>query len=86
MPVARTELELKLLHTLKRIASYDTPKRMRKRSFKDWGCEFEECIEMAYENIQHEARTAIRGVRVVRPARVRPDTHVGMGGAPATAE
>lgn len=67
MPIARTELELRLLHTLKRIASYDTPERMRRSSQKDWGVEFEECMEMAYENIQQEAKRAIRGVRVAKP-------------------
>lgn len=67
MPIARTELELRLLHTLKRIAAYDTPERMRRSSQKDWGVEFEECMEMAYENIQQEAKRAIRGVRVVKP-------------------
>lgn len=63
MPVARTELELKLLGALRRIASYDTPDRLRKNSVNDWGCDFEEAIEMAYENVQAEAERAIRGVR-----------------------
>lgn len=48
---------------LKRILAYQSPARMRKNSERDWGLNFEECIEMAYENIQQEARNGIRGVR-----------------------
>jgi hypothetical protein len=65
MPVARTNLEIKLLATLKRIAAYDPPERLRRNSGKMWGLDFEEAIEMAYENMQQEAKSAIRGVRVV---------------------
>ena len=66
MPTARTELEIKLLIALKRISSYDPPSRLRKQSKGDWGLGFEEAIEMAYENIQAEAKEAVRGVRTAK--------------------
>lgn len=65
MPVARTELELKLLHALKRIANYQSPERLR-RGARNIGLEPDEHIDMAYENIVGEAKHAIRGVRVAK--------------------
>lgn len=54
----------RMLHYLKRIAiEYETPERMRKNSRKEYGFDFEETIEMAYENIQSEAKSAIKGVK-----------------------
>lgn len=61
-----TPLEIKLYDTLKRITQYQSPDRMRKSSQKDWGLDFEEALEMAYENLQIEAKRAIHGVRIKR--------------------
>lgn len=61
-----TPLEIKLYDTLKRITQYQSPDRMRKSSRKDWGLDFEEVLEMAYENLQSEAKRAIHGVRIKR--------------------
>lgn len=61
-----TPLEIRLFDALKRIAKYDTVDRLRKHSLNDWGVDFEEAIEMAYENIQAEAKRATHGVRIKR--------------------
>lgn len=53
------------MHTaLKRIGMYQTPKQLRKDSSKDWGIDFEEAIEMAYENIQQEAKAGVKNIRI----------------------
>ena len=49
--------------TLTRIKRYQSPGRLRKTSERLWGCDFEEAIEMAYENIQGEAAQAVRGIK-----------------------
>ena len=48
---------------LKRIASYDSVERLRKRAEKDYGLSAEEAIEYAYENVKGEAERAIKGKR-----------------------
>ena len=53
----------KMLNSLKKIKAYQTPDRLRKDSEKDWGLDFEEAIEMAYENIQSEAAFASKNVK-----------------------
>jgi hypothetical protein len=56
---------------LKRIAKdYCTPAQLRRQTH---GLEYEEALEMAYENIQHEARTALKTFRAPRvKAKPRP--------------
>lgn len=50
--------------TLKRIAKgYQTPDKLRKRADKQYGLDFEEALEMSYENIQEEAKKAVKGVK-----------------------
>lgn len=44
---------------------YQTPSQIRKDSKKDYGLDFEEAIEMAYENIQILAKQSIRGVKPI---------------------
>lgn len=51
---------------LKRIASYQSPERLRRSAEKQYGLTPEESIEMAYENVIEEARRAVKGKR--RPA------------------
>lgn len=49
---------------LKSIAKdYQTPNQLRKNCKKQYGIDFDEAIEMSYENIQDEALKAIKGVR-----------------------
>jgi len=53
----------KMRRALIEITKYQTPDKLRKDSEKDWGLEFEEAIEMSYENIQQTAKLAVKGVR-----------------------
>lgn len=56
----------KLYDALKRITQYDQPERIRKLAEKAggyMGLDADEAIEMAYENVIQEARSAIRGMR-----------------------
>lgn len=48
---------------LRRIRSYDSVERLRRRAEKDYGLSPNEAIEMAYENVKAEAENAIRGKR-----------------------
>lgn len=52
-----------MLNSLKKIKSYQSPKKLRKDSEKEWGLDFEEAIEMAYENILLEASYASKNVK-----------------------
>ena len=44
---------------LMRITSYETPEQLRQNSVEDYGLDYEEVLEMAYENIMHEARAIL---------------------------
>lgn len=55
--------EQRYYDVLKRIAAeYQSSGKLR-RNAGQYGCSFEEEIEMAYENIQEEAKRAIKGHR-----------------------
>ncbi len=52
--------------TLIRISKgYQTPKQMRRECEKGNGLDFAEMIEMVYENVQDDARFAVKGVRPI---------------------
>lgn len=60
----KLEQQQRMYDTLKRIArGYQTPDQLRRNSERDFGCEFEDALEMSYENLQQEAENAIKGVR-----------------------
>ncbi len=44
---------------------YQTPDQLRRNAERDYGLDAGEAIEMAYENIQSEARAAVCGTRAV---------------------
>ncbi len=49
-----------MLKTLQKIAhEYLSPSELETYSEQEYGLPYEEALEMAYENIQHEARCAI---------------------------
>ena len=53
--------------TLNRIAKeYQTPTQLQRQSQSDYGLEYSEAMEMAYENIQSEAKFAVRGVKSLK--------------------
>ena len=56
--------EQQYFETLKRIASFDPPERLRRNSEKNYGLSYEEALEYAYENMREAAREAIRGRRM----------------------
>lgn len=53
----------RMFDALKRITRYQTPDQLRRDSEKAYGVGYVEALEMAYENIQQEARDGIRGMR-----------------------
>lgn len=55
--------ELRYFDALKRITQYDSPERLRRTAEKQYGLDPAEVIEMAYDNIQGEARAALQGRR-----------------------
>lgn len=62
MPKATTPLELKLLAALREITSYMTPRQIRKDCDRGCGLDYEEYLEMAYENVLNTAKRATKGV------------------------
>lgn len=55
--------ELTYYNTLKLIASYASPAKLQRDSEKLYGLDYEEALEMAYENVLAVAKEAIRGKR-----------------------
>lgn len=58
-----TARERKFYEALKAIASYESPDKLKRTSWENYGCEPEYAVEMAYENVIEEAKLAIKGVR-----------------------
>lgn len=57
----------RMYDALKRIArGYQTPDQLRRNSERQYGLDYADVLEFAYENMQQDARNAIRGLR--RPA------------------
>lgn len=57
----------KMLDTLQKIAKYyQSPNQLRRASEKDYGLDFEEALEMSYDNIQEDAKKAIKGVKFLK--------------------
>lgn len=56
-----------MLSILKKISKeYQSPSQLRRGSEKQYGLEYEEALEMSYENIQSEAAFACKGVKVLQ--------------------
>lgn len=57
-----------MLATLRRISKdYQTPEQLQKSHWKQFGLEdYEDCLEMSYENIQNDAAQATKGVRAIK--------------------
>jgi hypothetical protein len=62
----RLEREQRMYDALKRITRYQTPMQLQRNSEKEYGLQYEEALEYAYENVRQEARLAIKRIR--RPA------------------
>lgn len=55
----------KMLLALRTINQYSTIRQLQKDSGTDYGLEYEEALEMAYENIKTEAQFAIKGIKPI---------------------
>ncbi|WP_418360130.1 hypothetical protein [Sphingobacterium detergens] len=55
-----------MLEALKTIKSYQSPSKLRKDSEKDWGLDYEDALEMSYENIQATAASACRNIKPIK--------------------
>lgn len=56
--------EQRYFDTLRRIArGYQTTDQLRRSAERDYGLSYTEALEMAYENLQHEAAVAIKRKR-----------------------
>ncbi|QRF55345.1 hypothetical protein [Variovorax paradoxus] len=71
------ELAEKLYTALKRITAYMPPDKLAAVCQRRYALEYEEALEMAYENVLSEAANAIRGVR--RPRVTRAAAAIGEG-------
>ena len=64
--------EQRLYDALKRITRYQSPDDLRRVSERKYGLDGDEAIEMAYENVLNEARSAIKGLRRPEPPAPAP--------------
>lgn len=64
---AKIDYEARFHFALLQIAAYMSPGQLRRQAQKEYGLSFEESLEMAYENIQDEAKAALRGYRKKKP-------------------
>lgn len=60
---AKASNEQRYFDALKRIASYQPSERLLRHGEQDWGVSGPEALEMAYDNIQGDAKRAIYGRR-----------------------
>jgi hypothetical protein len=62
---------IQMFNALQRIKSYQSPERLKKNSWDDWGLDNgNEAVEMAYENVLQEAKSGLKGVRWPKPQSV----------------
>lgn len=62
---ARTPLEIRLVGVLRRIArDYQSAEQLLRNGEREYGISGSEALEYAYDNIQCEARAAVKGIRV----------------------
>lgn len=67
MSKTRIDYEARFYAALKRISIYSAPEWFERHSEKQYGLSPEEGIQMAYENVIGEAKTALAGYRKKRP-------------------
>jgi hypothetical protein len=55
-----------MLLTLRKIAKdYQTSEQLRRNSEKEYGLDYSEALEYAYDNLQTEAKTASKGLKFI---------------------
>jgi hypothetical protein len=77
-PTERKHFE-QMYVALTRITHYQSVERMRRSSGRDWGLEFTETLEYAYENVLGEAKMGLKGVR-----RSKPENALSIASAPSS--
>lgn len=55
---------------LRRISAYMTPAQLQRQAARAYGLPYTEALEMAYENVCEDARTALKGYRRPKPKTV----------------
>jgi hypothetical protein len=73
--MAKTNYEARFYVALKRITAYMTPSQLRRNAEREYGLDHAEALEMAYENVIEEARSALRGYRKPRAGTVPALSH-----------
>jgi hypothetical protein len=63
MSAPKENRELRYWESLKQITLYQSPAQLRRTHEKQWGLTYIEALEAAYENMQYDARRAIKGRR-----------------------
>lgn len=63
----KVDYEQRFFVALKRITAYMTVKQIRRESETAFGLDHAEALEMAYENVIEEAKSALRGYRRQKP-------------------
>jgi hypothetical protein len=55
---------IRMFTYLREITKYQTPDQLRRGSRKEYGLEYEEALEFAYENVINTAKQAIKGIKM----------------------
>lgn len=63
MTIKETDKIRRLYDALKAVAQCDTPDQLKRDSQNEYGVEYDEALEMAYENVRQIARNAVRRMR-----------------------
>jgi hypothetical protein len=65
---AKQAVQFRRMHSIlvKISKDYQTPKQLCKDSENEYGVEYLEALEMSYENIQGEAKAAIKGIQIAK--------------------
>lgn len=61
-----SDLEIRLYDALKRIVGSHPPERLQDSKSLRCGLDYQEALEMSYDNVRAEAKRAIHGVRIRR--------------------
>jgi hypothetical protein len=82
--MARVDYEARFAAALRRITAYMSLEQLRRKAERSYGLSYDEALEMAYENVQGEARAALHGYRKPRVKAVLKDGEAGASGSAST--
>lgn len=52
---------------------YQTIDQLKRSCEREYGLNYVECLEMVYENLQHEAKWAIKGIKGIKIGAMRDE-------------